>query len=161
MAKIIISLIDKLLIISRDVPFDKANNYFFYQDSGIFSFIEHRYGIHIHVHNYIFLAFRICERQRDADRRNDTRNEDDDEDENPLGKWPHAFSSVLACLGCTLGLFNISRFAILSVQFGGECIYHVSIIRVSWADFIKVLLNFFFLRFFTVTDYYKTEQRKL
>lgn len=62
---------------------------------------------------------RICERQRDADRHND-RGEDDDEDENPLGKWPHALSSTLACLGCTLGLFNISRFAILSVQFGGE-----------------------------------------
>lgn len=66
-----------------------------------------------------FYDSRVCERQRDADRHND-RGEDDDEDENPLGKWPHALSSTLACLGCTLGLFNISRFAILSVQFGGE-----------------------------------------
>ncbi|XP_050447648.1 uncharacterized protein LOC126849656 isoform X2 [Cataglyphis hispanica] len=65
---------------------------------------------------------RICERQRNADRRNDNRGEDDDEDENPLGKWPHAFSSSLACLGCTLGLFNISRFAILSIQFGANFI---------------------------------------
>ncbi|XP_029672620.1 uncharacterized protein LOC115241154 isoform X1 [Formica exsecta] len=65
---------------------------------------------------------RICERQRDAERRNDNRGEDDDEDENPLGKWPHALSSALACLGCTLGLFNISRFAILSIQFGANFI---------------------------------------
>ncbi|KYQ54914.1 Sodium- and chloride-dependent glycine transporter 1, partial [Trachymyrmex zeteki] len=62
---------------------------------------------------------RICERQRDANRHNN-RSEDDDEDENSLGKWPHALSSTLACLGCTLGLFNISRFAILSIQFGAN-----------------------------------------
>lgn len=37
-----------------------------------------------------------------------------------MGKWPHALSPALACLGCTLGLFNISRFSILSVQFGGK-----------------------------------------
>ncbi|XP_054271127.1 sodium-dependent transporter bedraggled [Macrosteles quadrilineatus] len=37
-----------------------------------------------------------------------------------LGQWPHGLSSVLASLGCTLGLFNISRFAILSVQFGAN-----------------------------------------
>ncbi|XP_011631606.1 uncharacterized protein LOC105423533 isoform X2 [Pogonomyrmex barbatus] len=64
---------------------------------------------------------RTCERQRDADTHND-RGEDDDEDENPLGKWPHNFSSSLACLGCTLGLFNISRVSILSMQFGGNFI---------------------------------------
>lgn len=69
----------------------------------------------------IFLdVLRVCERQRDIDRRND-RSEEDDEEENPQGKWPHALSSALACLGCTLGLFNISRFAILSIQFGGKC----------------------------------------
>jgi hypothetical protein len=28
---------------------------------------------------------------------------------------------MLASLGCTLGLFNISRFAILSIHFGGVC----------------------------------------
>ncbi|XP_015599859.1 uncharacterized protein LOC107269926 isoform X2 [Cephus cinctus] len=64
---------------------------------------------------------RICERQRGADR-DDERDEDDDEDENPLGRWPHALSPALACLGCTLGLFNISRFAILSIQFGANFI---------------------------------------
>ncbi|XP_076635435.1 sodium-dependent transporter bedraggled-like isoform X2 [Colletes latitarsis] len=60
---------------------------------------------------------RICERQRDVDRDED-RGEDEDEDANPLGKWPHALSPALACLSCTLGLFNISRFSILSIQFG-------------------------------------------
>ncbi|XP_077255716.1 sodium-dependent transporter bedraggled isoform X1 [Temnothorax americanus] len=72
---------------------------------------------------------RVCERQRDADRHND-RGEDDDEDENPLGKWPHALSSTLACLGCTLGLFNISRFAILSVQFGANFIVQFLILSL-------------------------------
>ncbi|XP_021927106.1 uncharacterized protein LOC110833391 isoform X3 [Zootermopsis nevadensis] len=40
----------------------------------------------------------------------------------PLGAWPHGLSSMLASLGCTLGLFNISRFAILSVHFGANFI---------------------------------------
>lgn len=39
-----------------------------------------------------------------------------------LGQWPHGLSSMLACLGCTLGLFNVSRFAILSVRFGANFI---------------------------------------
>ncbi|XP_046752240.1 sodium-dependent transporter bedraggled isoform X4 [Diprion similis] len=64
---------------------------------------------------------RVCERQRGADR-DDERGEDDDENESPLGRWPHALSPALACLGCTLGLFNISRFAILSIQFGANFI---------------------------------------
>ncbi|XP_066999497.2 sodium-dependent transporter bedraggled [Anabrus simplex] len=42
--------------------------------------------------------------------------------QSPLGHWPHNLSSMLASLGCTLGLFNISRFAILSVQFGANFI---------------------------------------
>lgn len=44
----------------------------------------------------------------------------------PLGQWPHNLSSTLACLGCTVGLFNISRFAVLSVQFGGESVCFAS-----------------------------------
>ncbi|EFN87954.1 Sodium- and chloride-dependent GABA transporter 1, partial [Harpegnathos saltator] len=68
----------------------------------------------------------ICERQRDVDR----RNEDDDEDENSLGRWPHALSPALACLGCTLGLFNISRFAILSIQFGANFIVQFLILSL-------------------------------
>ncbi|XP_063990631.1 sodium-dependent transporter bedraggled isoform X2 [Diachasmimorpha longicaudata] len=64
---------------------------------------------------------RTCERQRQSDRETE-RSDEEDEEENPLGKWPHALSPALACLGCTLGLFNISRFAILSVQFGANFI---------------------------------------
>jgi SNF family Na+-dependent transporter len=30
---------------------------------------------------------------------------------------------MLATLGCTLGLFNINRFAILSIHFGGKCLF--------------------------------------
>ncbi|CAL7946640.1 unnamed protein product [Xylocopa violacea] len=72
---------------------------------------------------------RICERQRDIDRDED-RGEDEDEDTNPLGKWPHALSPALACLSCTLGLFNISRFSILSVQFGANFIVQFLILSL-------------------------------
>ncbi|XP_054005928.1 sodium-dependent transporter bedraggled isoform X1 [Hylaeus anthracinus] len=72
---------------------------------------------------------RICERQRDVDRDED-RGEDDDEDANPLGKWPHALSPALACLSCTLGLFNISRFSILSIQFGANFIVQFLILSL-------------------------------
>ncbi|XP_076245586.1 sodium-dependent transporter bedraggled [Calliopsis andreniformis] len=72
---------------------------------------------------------RICERQRDVDRDED-RGEDEDEDSNPLGKWPHALSPALACLSCTLGLFNISRFSILSIQFGANFIVQFLILSL-------------------------------
>ncbi|RZF39999.1 hypothetical protein LSTR_LSTR002402 [Laodelphax striatellus] len=42
--------------------------------------------------------------------------------QSPLGQWSHGLSPVLACLGCTLGLFNISRFAIYSMQYGANYI---------------------------------------
>ncbi|KAL1492258.1 hypothetical protein ABEB36_012734 [Hypothenemus hampei] len=45
------------------------------------------------------------------------------EGESPLGKWPHSLSSMMACLGCTLGLFNISRFAVLTIHFGANFIF--------------------------------------
>ncbi|XP_050427920.1 sodium-dependent transporter bedraggled isoform X2 [Adelges cooleyi] len=44
------------------------------------------------------------------------------ESQSPLGQWSNKYSSVLATLGCTLGAFNISRFAILTVQFGANFI---------------------------------------
>ncbi|XP_043803656.1 sodium-dependent transporter bedraggled isoform X1 [Apis laboriosa] len=72
---------------------------------------------------------RICERQRDVDR-NEDRGEDEDEDANPLGKWPHALSPALAYLSCTLGLFNISRFSILSIQFGANFIVQFLILSL-------------------------------
>ncbi|XP_048485628.1 sodium-dependent transporter bedraggled isoform X3 [Plutella xylostella] len=37
----------------------------------------------------------------------------------PFGAWPHRLCAMLACLSCTVGLFNISRFAVFSVHFGG------------------------------------------
>lgn len=37
--------------------------------------------------------------------------------------WPFGFSRVFAATCCTLGLFNMSRFSIFSIIFGGEC-YH-------------------------------------
>lgn len=39
--------------------------------------------------------------------------------------WPHGISPALAGLACTLGLFNVSRFAVLSTHFGGiEAVFH-------------------------------------
>ncbi|XP_075227667.1 sodium-dependent transporter bedraggled isoform X2 [Lycorma delicatula] len=42
--------------------------------------------------------------------------------QSPLGQWSHGLSSLLACLSCTLGIFNISSFAVYSVQFGANFI---------------------------------------
>lgn len=50
------------------------------------------------------------------------RHSDMPQAESPLGQWPHSLSSTLACLSCSLGLFNISRFAILSIHFGSNFI---------------------------------------
>lgn len=36
--------------------------------------------------------------------------------------WPHDLGSALAIISCTLGVFNISRFAVLSVHFGANFI---------------------------------------
>ncbi|BET01002.1 transporter [Nesidiocoris tenuis] len=47
-----------------------------------------------------------------------------------LGQWPHSFSNALACLACTLGIFNISRFAILSIQFGANFIIQFLVMSV-------------------------------
>ncbi|XP_013173333.1 PREDICTED: uncharacterized protein LOC106122032 [Papilio xuthus] len=46
----------------------------------------------------------------------DERNEETDEP--PFGVWPHQMSSMLACLSCTVGIFNISRFSVFSVHYG-------------------------------------------
>lgn len=57
---------------------------------------------------------RSCERNRQTDM---------PEVDSPLGHWPHSLSSMMACLGCTLGLFNLSRFAILTIHFGANFIF--------------------------------------
>ncbi|XP_053604735.1 sodium-dependent transporter bedraggled isoform X2 [Plodia interpunctella] len=51
-----------------------------------------------------------------------TEERNDETEERPLGVWPHRMSAMLACLSCTVGLFNISRFAIFSVHFGASFI---------------------------------------
>jgi len=38
------------------------------------------------------------------------------------GIWPHGMSPMFALLAATLGLFNISRFAMLSIEYGGNFI---------------------------------------
>nr|XP_022903756.1 sodium- and chloride-dependent glycine transporter 2 [Onthophagus taurus]XP_022903757.1 sodium- and chloride-dependent glycine transporter 2 [Onthophagus taurus] len=50
--------------------------------------------------------------------------------ESPLGHWPHSLSSMLACLSCSLGLFNICRFAILSIHFGANFIFQFFILSM-------------------------------
>ncbi|XP_046403337.1 sodium-dependent transporter bedraggled [Ischnura elegans] len=50
--------------------------------------------------------------------------------QSPLGPWPHSLSSMFACLGCTVGLFNISRFAILSIHFGANFIVQFIILSL-------------------------------
>ncbi|KAK6637041.1 hypothetical protein RUM43_010715 [Polyplax serrata] len=62
-----------------------------------------------------------------------SREDEDAEDAeglNPLGSWPHGLSSVFAGLGCTLGLFNISRFSVLSVHFGSNFIIQFLILSL-------------------------------
>ncbi|XP_050348818.1 sodium-dependent transporter bedraggled isoform X1 [Nymphalis io] len=48
----------------------------------------------------------------------------------PFGVWPHRMSAMLACLSCTVGIFNISRFAILSVHFGASFIVQFFILSL-------------------------------
>lgn len=66
----------------------------------------------------------------------------------PLGAWPHGFSSMLACLGCTIGIFNISRFAIFSIHFGGKLFYIYTI--CMYLSFIILMVCFYFLANFIV-----------
>ncbi|KRG05487.1 sodium-dependent transporter bedraggled isoform X2 [Drosophila mojavensis] len=35
-------------------------------------------------------------------------------------QWPHAASRTLALIGCTLGVFNLCRFAVLTINYGGN-----------------------------------------
>ncbi|CAH0719913.1 unnamed protein product, partial [Brenthis ino] len=48
----------------------------------------------------------------------------------PFGVWPHKMSAMLACLSCTVGIFNISRFAIFSVHFGASFIVQFFILSL-------------------------------
>ncbi|CAB3254880.1 unnamed protein product [Arctia plantaginis] len=51
-------------------------------------------------------------------------------EEPPFGVWPHRMSAMLACLSCTVGIFNISRFAIFSVHFGASFIIQFFILSL-------------------------------
>ncbi|XP_026733698.1 sodium- and chloride-dependent glycine transporter 1 [Trichoplusia ni] len=53
---------------------------------------------------------------------NATEERNEETEEPPFGVWPHRMSAMLACLSCTVGIFNISRFAIFSVHFGASFI---------------------------------------
>lgn len=44
--------------------------------------------------------------------------------------WPHDLGSALAIISCTLGVFNISRFAVFSVHFGANFIVQFLILSV-------------------------------
>ncbi|CAG4935948.1 unnamed protein product [Parnassius apollo] len=54
----------------------------------------------------------------------------EDTEEPPFGVWPHRMSSMLACLSCTVGIFNISRFAIFSVHYGASFILQFFILSL-------------------------------
>ncbi|CAH2084619.1 unnamed protein product [Euphydryas editha] len=54
----------------------------------------------------------------------------DEADLPPFGAWPHKMSAMLACLSCTVGIFNISRFAIFSVHFGASFIVQFFILSL-------------------------------
>jgi solute carrier family 6 (neurotransmitter transporter), invertebrate len=72
---------------------------------------------------------------------------DDDEREQSENatktSWPHLLSRSICCVFCTLGLFNISRFAIFSVHFGGKQQQRVG--DTFHHRFVIVFFFFFFL----------------
>ncbi|XP_055693319.1 sodium-dependent transporter bedraggled isoform X1 [Lutzomyia longipalpis] len=74
-------------------------------------------------------------RSRSSSEEEDTQAQTGDTDDTHLdggnrNTWPHNLSRALATLGCTLGLFNVSRFAIMSVHFGANFILQFLILSV-------------------------------
>ncbi|VVC87756.1 unnamed protein product [Leptidea sinapis] len=59
-----------------------------------------------------------------------TDDRNDDIEETTCGVWPHRMSAMLACFSCTVGIFNISRFAMFSVHFGASFIIQFSILSL-------------------------------
>ncbi|XP_017784559.1 PREDICTED: uncharacterized protein LOC108568137 isoform X2 [Nicrophorus vespilloides] len=68
--------------------------------------------------------------RRSCERVQRTSSNEMPEVESPLGQWPHSLSSTLAYVGCTLGIFNISRFATLSIHFGANFIFQFLIVSL-------------------------------
>ncbi|XP_037820576.1 uncharacterized protein LOC119609715 isoform X2 [Lucilia sericata] len=44
--------------------------------------------------------------------------------------WPHNYSRTLALISCTLGLFNICRFAVLTINYGGNFLLQFLILSI-------------------------------
>ncbi|KAI8116846.1 hypothetical protein FF38_03571 [Lucilia cuprina] len=44
--------------------------------------------------------------------------------------WPHNYSRTLALISCTLGLFNICRFAVLTINYGGNFLLQFFILSI-------------------------------
>ncbi|XP_032307066.1 sodium-dependent transporter bedraggled isoform X2 [Drosophila ananassae] len=45
-------------------------------------------------------------------------------------QWPHAGSRTMALIGCTLGVFNLCRFAVLTINFGGNFLLQFLLLSV-------------------------------
>ncbi|XP_062136576.1 sodium-dependent transporter bedraggled isoform X2 [Drosophila sulfurigaster albostrigata] len=45
-------------------------------------------------------------------------------------QWPHAASRTLALMGCTLGVFNLCRFAVLTINYGGNFLLQFLLLSV-------------------------------
>ncbi|KAH8297263.1 hypothetical protein KR044_008884 [Drosophila immigrans] len=45
-------------------------------------------------------------------------------------QWPHAASRTLTLMGCTLGVFNLCRFAVLTINYGGNFLLQFLILSV-------------------------------
>ncbi|XP_017078819.1 uncharacterized protein LOC108112937 isoform X1 [Drosophila eugracilis] len=45
-------------------------------------------------------------------------------------QWPHSGSRTLALIGCTLGVFNMCRFAVLTINFGGNFLLQFLLLSV-------------------------------
>lgn len=77
-----------------------------------------------------------CRRNRNAEGNVDP----EEESRRKLGGiWPHNMSPMFALLAGTLGLFNVSRFALLSIEYGGMLFYSVGLNADEW-DLINCLI---------------------
>ena len=53
-----------------------------------------------------------------------------------VGCWPHGQSFLFASLGVVIGMFSISRFVVLTIDFGGEFSSSLppSLSQLSWVE---------------------------
>lgn len=70
-----------------------------------------------------FSSFVKQKKKRRRNRNADGNVDPEEESRRKLGGiWPHNMSPMFALLAATLGLFNVSRFALLSIEYGGNFI---------------------------------------